>query len=48
MFHDESWPEVEETHVGLNLFGIGLLARVFAGSNADLGNWLCKTLGICA
>lgn len=32
----------------LNTFGIGPLISTMAASNADLGDWLCKMLGICA
>jgi hypothetical protein len=40
--------ELEETIVGLNLRGMETLLRVVAGANADLGDWLCQVLGICA
>lgn len=32
----------------LKMYDIGILMRVVSGSNADLGDWLCKVLGICA
>jgi hypothetical protein len=32
----------------LNVFGLGAFAGLVVRSNADLGDWLCKMLGICA
>lgn len=32
----------------LNVFGFGAFAGLVASSNVDLGDWLCKMLGICA
>ncbi len=34
--------------VPLNLHSIGAFIRAITGANADLGDWLCKLLGICA
>jgi hypothetical protein len=30
------------------MYGIASLVRLAAGANADLGDWLCKVMGICA
>jgi hypothetical protein len=39
----------KETSVGLiSMYVVAALGRVVADQNADLGDWLCKTLGICA
>lgn len=32
----------------LNLFGFGAIIRTTTGANFDLGDWLCRMLGICA
>lgn len=32
----------------LNIFGLGSIISVATRSNVDLGDWLCKMLGICA
>lgn len=32
----------------LHIFGFGSFIRVPTRSTADLGDWLCKMLGICA
>lgn len=40
---------MKETSVGLiNMYFVGSLGRVLAVTNADLGDWLCKVMGICA
>lgn len=31
----------------LNAYYIGTLISTMVASNADLGDWLCKMLGIC-
>lgn len=30
------------------MFSLASLVRLASGANADLGDWLCKVLGICA
>lgn len=30
------------------MYGIASFVRLAAGANADLGDWLCKVMGICA
>lgn len=30
------------------MLSLASLVRVTTGANADLGDWLCKVLGICA
>ncbi|MCS3843610.1 hypothetical protein HDC95_001898 [Microbacterium sp. AK031] len=32
----------------INAYGVGAFMRVFTDPNADLGDWLCSVLGICA
>jgi hypothetical protein len=38
----------KETSVRLIVMhGVDVLTRVIAESNADIGDWLCRVLGIC-
>lgn len=30
------------------MYGIASLVRLDTGANADLGDWMCKVMGICA
>ncbi len=40
---------MEETSVGLiSGYVVNVLGRVLTEQNADLGDWLCKVMGICA
>ncbi len=32
----------------INVYGVGAFIGVFTDSNADLGDWLCRVMGICA
>lgn len=40
---------MKETSVGLiSGYVVNALGRVITDQNADLGDWLCKVMGICA
>ncbi|WP_255559937.1 hypothetical protein [Salinibacterium sp. M195] len=40
---------MKETNVGfINIHTIGTFAQALSSPNLDLGDWLCKMLGICA